>query len=137
MTPARIPTIFHLSRAAEGEGGWEAAVIRDGNKHASSPQSARLGGERPSCGGGGLITKTCGNIPASLSPKPDGGLLATGSEATCSQNSTWMNWEEREDHLSSHVRCSRSSWTRTQPFKPPRLVDTPVLNIPPSNHTER
>lgn len=100
LRPTFQPSL--ISQETEDEGGWEASVIREGNKHASSPRSARLGGERPSCGGGGLITKTCGNIPASLSPKPDGGLLATGSKATCSQNSTWVNWEEREDHLSSH-----------------------------------
>ena len=78
--------------------------MRNGKKN-SSHRSARLGGERPSCGGGCLITKTCGNDPASLSPQPDGGLLATGSKATCSQNSTWMNWEEREEHLSSYGYC--------------------------------
>lgn len=41
--------------------------------------------------GGCSMTKTCAKVPASLSPKPDGGLLATGSKATHSRNSTWIN----------------------------------------------
>lgn len=84
--------MFNLSRATEDGGGAvgkQQPVIREEKKD-SSHQNARLHGERPSCGGDCFITKICAHVPASLSPKPDGGLLAIGSNTACNQNSTWM-----------------------------------------------
>lgn len=133
MTPAHIPTIFNLSRAAGHERGLEAAASYQRKQKTSSfHQSARLGGERPSCGGGCSMIKTCGKVPTSSS-KPDGGLLATGSKATCSQNSTWIKQEERRI---MHLLLGRAATAAGQGCPPSNLLGYemhPILNISKSN----
>lgn len=77
MTPACIPALFNLSLTEdEGRLGGSSQLSETGEKR--TPPLYEVP-DRPSCGSGGgcVITKTCGNVPlpASLSPKPDGGLL--------------------------------------------------------------
>lgn len=73
VTPAHIPAIFNLSQAAGHERGLGSSsqLSRKAKRPPPFHQSARLGGERPSCGGGYSMTKTCGKFPCSPS-KPDG-----------------------------------------------------------------
>lgn len=136
MTPAHTPTIFNLSRAAGHEGGLgSSSQLQRKQKTSSFHWSARLGGERPSRGGGCSMIKTCGKFPTSSS-KPDGGLLATASKATCSQNSTWINQKERR------IMClllGRAETAAGQGCPPSNLLGYemhPILNISKSNCNE-
>lgn len=93
----------------KGAVGKQQPVIRESKKTSSFLiRSARLGGERPSCGGGYSMTKTCGKFPVHLlnqMRRSVGYWLQSNMQSKQHMDKP----EGKEDHVSSWVQLKTAA----------------------------